>query len=194
TEEALFSIINDSFENMDVSLNPSEKYKKVMSLLNFPISPELHRKASKFILEHILADEPNVIHLNTDGTSLINRFILSYFNNFENDNPQGVERNIRYFIKLAEQNIFEHRNKKYFKRYEDSRVFEGEKRNIENLSFSLKKIPPVDNKAFDFFRYKSQENSLQTEKRFYKLILSLQYRTAGKQITLNGIKTRVISI
>lgn len=194
SREDLFTLIKQRYDDLDSSLNPSEKYNQIVRSLEYTLSPAQQREADKYIINLILEKEPNIRHLTDIEISVEKRFIISYFNNFLSENPHNLERKLKNFINLAEKNIFTHRNKKYFTKYEDSKVFEGKITEINSLISELRKITPLNKKTFDFFRHTPGQTSGQIEKRFYKFIISLQYKTTSEQITIDGIKRRYIYI
>lgn len=147
-----------------------------------------NRTIKQFILKIVANKAENIINIPIHLTSPSTRYLLSFFDNFEETNHQnqGIKNHIISFRNRVIDKIFTSRNNDYFENYEKSRIFNGQANEIRDLLNQIKTVlPPLDSQFSNFFR-EIPEDDYQLEKIFYKFLMTTVAKSISAQVRMGN--------
>lgn len=178
-----------NYSSLDPSLSIDEKFRLLTNMFDLGgLSSSQKRTINQFMLRHVVDNESNVFNISEEECDSSTRFVISYFNCFTNQNPLGLENEIKSLRDRVEENLISIRSVGYFKKYEISPIFLGEAMRIKDIISRLRLIYPLDKDFANFFRNHISDLNDIIEKKFYYFLIDTKCHNESCQLTIGGTR------
>ncbi|WP_407406101.1 DEAD/DEAH box helicase [Chryseobacterium sp.] len=187
TLENLQAHLENIYDSIE-SNNISEVFSSIERSVDLSaMSTSQKRTAKQAIFNYVIQKQSNIEDLREIEITSAYKFVMSYFDRFRNEIRGSLENQIIRFKSLANQNIEERGEERFYKPYNQFPIFSNQAIAIRYIISSLKEFYPLDKDFTNFFDNYSSSTDQQVEKKFYEFIIAISAETNLQQRSVNGI-------